>query len=175
MSALNNDSMKLLQFRVRNFRSVEDSGWIGCDDVTTLVGVNEAGKSNLLLALWKLNPAYGGEINLLADMPRRIYSTARSEPAEYTFIEADFELDEDASREIIRRCLMGNKESLRVRISKTFAGSTSITFLNAVAPSSLISPQLQTVVQDVRNTVENTPATDLGLETARIAALNVLE
>ena len=40
--------MKLLRYRVTDFRSVEDSGWIDCDDVTTLVGINESGKSNLL-------------------------------------------------------------------------------------------------------------------------------
>ena len=30
--------MKLVRYRVMNFRSVKDSGWINCDDVTTLVG-----------------------------------------------------------------------------------------------------------------------------------------
>ena len=33
--------MKLLRYKVTNFRSVEDSGWIECDDVTTLVGIND--------------------------------------------------------------------------------------------------------------------------------------
>ena len=47
--------MTLKRFRVMNFRSVMDSGWIDCDDVTSLVGINEAGKSNVILALWKLN------------------------------------------------------------------------------------------------------------------------
>lgn len=167
--------MNLLQFRVQNFRSVEDSGWVGCDDVTTLVGVNEAGKSNLLLALWKLNPAYGGEINLLADMPRRIYSTARREPAEYTFIEADFELNEKVSQAVISKCLMQNEGSLQVRVSKVFDGSTSISFLNAEAPSSVTSQRLQTVVQETRSTVENTPASNPELEKAQEAALNALE
>ena len=46
--------MTLKSFRVTNFRSVKDSGWIECEDVTTLIWINEAGKSNLILALWKL-------------------------------------------------------------------------------------------------------------------------
>lgn len=142
--------MNLLQFRVQNFRSIDDSGWISCDDVTTLVGVNEAGKSNLLLALWRLNPAQSGEINLLADMPRRIYSTARNEPAEYTFIEADFELDEKVSQKIINKGLMKNEGSLQLRVSKAFDGSTSIKFLDAEAPDSIVSQQLQTVLQETR-------------------------
>lgn len=35
--------MKLVRYCVMNFRSVKNSGWIDCDDVTTLVGVNESG------------------------------------------------------------------------------------------------------------------------------------
>ena len=49
--------MQVLAFRVRNFRSVEDSGWVNIDRVTALIGTNESGKTNLLLPLWKLNPA----------------------------------------------------------------------------------------------------------------------
>ena len=52
--------MRLLKYRVTDFRSVEDSGWIDTDSVTALVGVNESGKTNLLLPLWKLNPAREG-------------------------------------------------------------------------------------------------------------------
>lgn len=54
--------MKLVQFRVTDFRSVGDSGWIDAHDVTTLIGTNESGKTNLLLPLWKLNPARGGNL-----------------------------------------------------------------------------------------------------------------
>ena len=44
--------MKLTKFKVTNFRSVDDSGWIEADAVTALIGVNESGKTNLLLPLW---------------------------------------------------------------------------------------------------------------------------
>ena len=39
-----NAMMTLKRFRVTKFRSIMDSGWIDCDDVTSLVGINEAGK-----------------------------------------------------------------------------------------------------------------------------------
>lgn len=49
--------MKLKQFTVREFRSVWDSGPIKVDDqVTCLVGKNEAGKTALLTALYRTNP-----------------------------------------------------------------------------------------------------------------------
>ena len=50
--------MKLSLFKVQNFRSFHNSGWVSCQDVTALAGVNESGKSNLLKALWKLKPAF---------------------------------------------------------------------------------------------------------------------
>lgn len=48
--------MRLEKFRVTHYRSVKDSGWIAVGDQTSLVGRNESGKSNLLLALRSLKP-----------------------------------------------------------------------------------------------------------------------
>lgn len=89
--------MQLKRFRVENFRSVIDSGWINCDDVTTLVGINESGKSNILLALWKLKPARGGEIDYLHDMPATKLSDLRNKKESIYFVEAMFELGESAT------------------------------------------------------------------------------
>lgn len=90
--------MKLKKFNVTNFRSVIDSGWIECDDVTSLVGINEAGKSNIILALWKLNPARNGEIDALHDMPNKEYASWRSRKNEICFVSAFFDLDSDQKR-----------------------------------------------------------------------------
>lgn len=87
--------MILKKYRVENLRSVMDSGWIDCGDVTTLVGINEAGKSNLLLALWKLNPARFGAIDILHDMPVTKLSSYRKKPETIKFISAEFELEEE--------------------------------------------------------------------------------
>lgn len=87
--------MKLTKFRVLNFRSIIDSTWIDCGNVTNIIGVNEAGKSNALLALWKLNPARDGEINLLDDLPRNKYSEWKDNCADKPFIQAYFQIEED--------------------------------------------------------------------------------
>jgi AAA ATPase domain len=47
--------MKFKQFRVTNYRNVIDSGPIEVNDVTAFVGQNEAGKSNLFEALYRIN------------------------------------------------------------------------------------------------------------------------
>ena len=51
--------MKLKQFRIQNYRSISDSGIILVGQLTSLLGRNESGKSNLLRALHSLNPSDG--------------------------------------------------------------------------------------------------------------------
>jgi predicted ATP-dependent endonuclease of OLD family len=123
--------MKLKRFKVENFRSISDSGWIENDNVTALVGVNEAGKSNLLLALWKLNPATGGEINKLEDMPRSKYSEWREMENQHTFITCEFEL---TNPELIKELvdITGCKEEeLKVaKVTRDFNGGRTVGFPN---------------------------------------------
>ena len=49
-------AVKLRNVQVTKYKCVEDSGPWRVDQVTTLVGKNEAGKSAILEALYKLNP-----------------------------------------------------------------------------------------------------------------------
>ena len=58
--------------------------------ITSLVGINEAGKSNVILALWKLKPVRDGQIDLLHNIPTKEYSSWRFTPEEVAFISADF-------------------------------------------------------------------------------------
>ena len=48
--------MKFTKFRVLKYRNIIDSGWIDINQVTAFVGQNEAGKSNLFDALYRVNP-----------------------------------------------------------------------------------------------------------------------
>jgi predicted ATP-dependent endonuclease of OLD family len=48
--------MKLKSVRVTDFQSVLDSGEFEVGDITCLVGKNEAGKTAILQALYRLNP-----------------------------------------------------------------------------------------------------------------------
>ena len=58
--------------RARNYKCIDDTGWVEIDDLTCLIGKNEAGKTVLMEALERLNPAYGdGEFTPYEDYPRR--------------------------------------------------------------------------------------------------------
>jgi len=90
--------MKLLRFKVENFKSIKDSGWVEVDQLSCLLGTNEAGKTNLLQALWKLNPANGEPIIPLSDYPRSEYAKFDAQGDENPFITAEFEV---GSEEIV--------------------------------------------------------------------------
>ncbi len=119
--------MKLKQFRVTNFRSVEDSGWIEADRVTALIGVNESGKTNLLLPLWKLNPARDGEIQPTSDYPKTLFGEIRLSPGNYHFIEADF-LTEALGEKLAERAKIPETATQIVRVTRFFDGEYSVEF-----------------------------------------------
>ena len=120
--------MKLIRYCVTNFRSVKESGWIECDDVTTLVGINESGKSNLLLALWKLNPARDGNIDILHDMPVSKLSTYRQTPEKIKFISAEFEIDKESSDQIFATTKYKFEEQSKILVSRYYDGSYKFEF-----------------------------------------------
>ncbi len=63
--------MRLASFQITNFRSINDSGLIDSSRITTILGRNDSGKSNLLRALHSLNPAEGlAELSPIQDFPR---------------------------------------------------------------------------------------------------------
>ena len=65
--------MKLTKVRVTNYQSVRDSTEFAVGDVTCLVGKNEAGKTALLQAMYRLLPIVDTEAgySVTDDYPRR--------------------------------------------------------------------------------------------------------
>ena len=118
--------MKLLKYKVTNFRSVEDSGWIECGDVTTLVGINESGKSNLLLALWKLHPVNNGEIDILHDMPVSKLSVMRNNKAKEIFIEAVFSIDKETIENVYEETGYEIADETEITLKRFYDGHYSV-------------------------------------------------
>ena len=65
--------MKLVRARVTDFKSIDDSGWVDIDAVTSMVGKNESGKTAFLGALKRLSPVDGDQGFELKDFPRKGY------------------------------------------------------------------------------------------------------
>lgn len=114
--------MKLTRFRVQNFRSFVDSGWIACDSVTAIAGVNEAGKSNLLRALWKLNPAARSDNKILKnDIPIDRFDEIMDGEKLPIFITAEFRL-RPYDKELIKNKFKDCVSFDNVRVSRSLSG-----------------------------------------------------
>ena len=138
--------MRLLRFRVTNFRSVMDSGWIDVDDVTALIGTNESGKTNLLLPLWKLNPANEGEIDTTTDYPRKLFNDFRSATPQPVFITAVFEVGAEVRNQLesLAQAVSGGLDELEV--TRAFDGTRTYSFPRNVPIRSIQSERVLAIL-----------------------------
>lgn len=146
--------MQLTRFRVTDFRSVADSGWIEAERVTALIGVNESGKTNLLLPLWKLNPAREGEIKPTSDYPKSNYTAVRANPGDTRFISAEFDCS-DCADELSR--LSGiNRELLEiVQVYRYFDGTYWLKFPKHQARTEVPAEDIRIVVEEARSEISS--------------------
>lgn len=125
--------MKLLRFRITNFRSVEDSGWIAAYKITSLIGVNESGKTNLLIPLWKLNPNTEGQIDPIKDYPRKLYNQIKKADFKPIFVSADFEVEDQLVEKLNQETSLGKQNLKVIRVSRNLAGEYFISLPEAEA------------------------------------------
>ncbi len=110
--------MKLEKFRVTNFRSVKDSGWVSVGDLTAFVGRNEAGKTNLLQALRMLDREMVAQpLALTRDFPADLASTdhAENDPV----VRAVWAL-EDHEREALAEVYAPGRDLAQVEVSRGY-------------------------------------------------------
>jgi len=120
--------MLLTKFRVTDFRSVQDSGWIEAELITTLIGTNESGKTNIMLPLWKLNPAEDGQIDLQDDLPRDKYHIYRNAEQKPIFIRAHYVLNTEEQTELAEIITCEPAEVSDVIVSRDFDGNYTYEF-----------------------------------------------
>lgn len=141
-------TLVLSRFRVTDFRSVKDSGWIEADAVTSLIGTNESGKTNLLLPLWKLNPAKAGAIDLTDDYPRKHFVEMRKANPQPTFIEAIFDVPEDLAENLSIMTGASACDLGKVAVKRDFAGEYSVEFPDASMPRTVSVSRVQQILDE---------------------------
>lgn len=168
------EMMKLIKFRVKNFRSVDDSGWIEVDNVTSLIGTNESGKTNLLLPLWKLNPAKEGEIKPTADYPRKRYNEIRSMKEKPVFIQAHFELPSTLANKIADLTGSTIGDVKIALVNRDFDGKYQIGFPNAEPKRSIEKGEVVNILSDAKSDIGNLKEfkTEEGFKNDILNALN---
>jgi len=92
--------LKAIKFRVYNFRNIDDSGWIPLEKVTAFVGRNESGKTALLKALHKFNPATPEPYNPQREFPRDRYTREFKNAADWPVCSVAFKIDEAIGKKL---------------------------------------------------------------------------
>jgi hypothetical protein len=117
--------MRMTAFRIQNFRSILDSGWVTIKDIIGIVGKNEAGKTSLLKALWKFNPFKSEPYNLDREWPR---GRRKERSPEKPVSTVRFEFAESERKEIaaIDATCSG---VTGVEITRLYSGKSLYTFL----------------------------------------------
>ena len=96
--------MRAIRFRIRNFRNIDDSDWIPLEKVTSFVGRNESGKTALLKALHKFNPATPEPYDAQREFPRdrftRDFVASGSKGEDWPVCSVEFEIPTELRIEI---------------------------------------------------------------------------
>ena len=132
--------MNAIKFRVRNYRNIDDSDWIELEKVTAFVGCNESGKTSLLKALHKFNPATPESYDVQREFPRDRYTrdyVANGEKGEdWPVCSVEFEIGEAIRGKIGR--LIGDEDESPENVTVTRYYDGSIRF--AYTPEIEIKP-----------------------------------
>lgn len=152
--------MKLTSFQVTNYRNIEDSGVIPVDgEITCLVGKNESGKTNLLQALFRVNPVTPTGFDVVKDYPRRRLSAyqrrVESGGSHEPVVQATFSLemsDLEDLKESLGSCI---QEGAEVHLAIDYANKCEVCFEvdeaafvdHMVASTDLPEPVLSSALQ----------------------------
>ncbi len=122
------------------------------DGVTALIGINESGKTNLLLPLWKLNPAREGEIQPTSDYPKKMFGDIREAPGDFCFITADFHAGEHRA-EIAAIAGIDQESAELVRVHRYFDGVYTVEFPEFERPSTAPSVEVQRLLTELKSDI----------------------
>ena len=147
--------MQLAEFRVQNYKIIEDTGWVPVQKLTTFIGKNESGKSAIFRALSKLNPSDGEGYDGLKEFPRQRYA-AEITRTDWPVASGRFILTPDEQRDISAISELCN-EVESVEVTRHYTGTYSIIYhpdvgVDLVTPPDLIY-SIESAIEQVRNLV----------------------
>jgi energy-coupling factor transporter ATP-binding protein EcfA2 len=110
--------MMLKSFQVTMYKSVIDSGVIEVSPLLVIVGKNESGKTSILKALHKLNPATADPYRIVDEWPR---GNRESRSAEHAPCWAQFDLNNEEQAKL-GTADASSMPMTSVRVGRTYAG-----------------------------------------------------
>ncbi len=145
--------MKLIakQFRVLNYRNIDDSGWIPLERVTAFIGRNESGKTALLKALHKFNPAVEESYSVRREFPRDRFAAEYGDGEDYLVFSpvcrVEFELSDEFRKEL-GELLNGAEVPKKAFLTRFYDGNLEIEYDTEVSDDP-VDPEELTTVLDV--------------------------
>lgn len=138
--------MIIKKFRVTNFRSIMDSGWVDCLQVTAIAGENESGKTNLFLALLKFGKQTLAEdekttnleskklskLDVLVDPPYKIREKIEKSPDDFVFCSVEYQVKSGVLNAELKKIYNNFTPVDNFIISKTYSGKYIIPILDTM-------------------------------------------
>ena len=121
-----------IRYRVQNFRNIDDSGWIPLEQVTAFVGRNESGKTALLKALHKFNPATPEPYNAQREFPRDRYTREFKNGSDWPVCSVIFGISDSLVSEI-QEILKGATSPKEVICTRYYDNHLDIVFVPTVS------------------------------------------
>lgn len=150
--------MKLTDFRVQNYKRIQDTDWIKCSDLMVFVGKNEAGKSALMRGLSKLNPTDGEKYDGLREFPHGRY-TDEFKAKDWPVASARFELS-PTDRSALAAIWPAAKDVTEVEVTRHYSDKVAVTF----SPTPIVKPvsrqDWQTFCRNTATAIEESVAPD---------------
>lgn len=148
--------MKLVAFRVQNYKKIQDTGWITVRDLTAFVGKNESGKSTLFRGLSKINPSDGEKYDGLREFPRRRY-TDEFKKQDWPVASCKFELNDSEHNQLRDICTSLTKVK-QVVCTRHYSWKLTVEFDPAPSTSELTCADFKTAIDEFRRIISNLTA-----------------
>lgn len=146
--------MKLIKFRVENYKTIQDSDWVECEDVTAFIGKNEAGKTSLLRALSKLKSTDKSDYDAIKEFPHGRY-TDEFKKQDWRVVTAVFAID-DVERGDLAQIHEAFAVVREITVAKTFSGEHTVTFSPMPSAVTCTLKEWIAVLKDAIKAVEKT-------------------
>ena len=160
--------MKAIRFRVQNFRNIDDSGWISLEKVTAFVGRNESGKTALLKALHKFNPATPEPYNPQLEFPRdrytRDYVSNGSKGEDWPVCSVEFEISEELRTEIDKILKEDGISPTTVTATRYYDGTLKFEYEPAIEDKPVVPDPVIEALDDFASSARRLEALDTSYE-----------
>ena len=133
------------QFQVLNYRNIDDSGWIPLERVTAFVGRNESGKTALLKALHKFNPAIKEPYIAQREFPRDRFTAEYRDGGDWPVCRVEFELSDEFRKELGER-LSGTEIPKKTILTRFYDDTLKIEYDTDVSDDPIDPAELTTAL-----------------------------